>query len=133
MHELCACARVRTFSRLVTKMYDDILRPTGLKASQLALLAAIESMEAPSILALSKTLQMDRTTLSRNLLPLVSASLDAVQEDGSGRSKATKLTAKGNSTLEAAYPLWLKAQRDLKRKLGEDLSGTVGKHLHRLI
>src|SRR4051794_9493517 len=86
----CACTSVRTLSRLVTKMYDDVLRPTGLKASQLALLAAIDSMDAPSILALSKALHMDRTTLSRNLLPLISASLVAVEEDA-GRSKATKL------------------------------------------
>jgi len=113
-------------------MYDDILRPTGLKASQLALLAAIDSMDAPSIVALSKALHMDRTTLSRNLLPLVSASLVAVQEDGYGRSKATKLTSKGNATLKAAFPLWRKAQADLMRKLGQDLSETMEKQLHQL-
>jgi DNA-binding MarR family transcriptional regulator len=128
----CACTRVRTVSRLVTKIYDDILRPTGLKASQLASLAAIDSMDAPSIVALSKTLQMDRTTLSRNLLPLIAAGLVVVQEEGYGRSKATKLTSKGNAMLKAAYPLWLKAQGDLRRKFGKDLLEAMGMQLQRL-
>lgn len=125
----CACARVRAAARLITRAYDDRLRPTGLKASQLAVLAAVDSMDAPSIAALSKALFMDRTTLSRNLRPLISAELVIAQEDGYGRSKAIKMTTEGEAMLKVAFPLWRRAQEDLKGRLGESQWDTMEKQL----
>jgi DNA-binding MarR family transcriptional regulator len=115
----CACNRIRTVARLVTKSYDDLLRPTGLKSSQLAVLAAVDSLDAPSIAALSKALFMDRTTLSRNLRPLVSARLVELREDG--RRKTIRMTAKGRNAIAAAFPIWRKAQEAMLRRVDDDL------------
>ena len=125
----CACNRIRTVARLVTKSYDDMLRPTGLKSSQLAVLAAVDSLDAPSIAALSKTLFMDRTTLSRNLRPLVSARLVELREDG--RSKTIRMTAKGRNAIAAAFPLWRKAQDAMMRRVDDDLLGKMARLLDR--
>jgi DNA-binding MarR family transcriptional regulator len=120
MLQRCACNRIRTLARQVTRSYDDWLRPTGLRASQLAVLAAADALDAPSIAGLSKALRMDRTTLSRNLRPLVASRLVELREDG--RSKTIQITAKGRSAIAGAFPLWRKAQLATLRRLdGEAL------------
>src|SRR5215472_1683757 len=71
----CACLKVRTAARAVTRFYDDAFRPVGLRATQLSVLVAVASSEAVSIASLSRLLGMDRSTLTRNLRPLESKSL----------------------------------------------------------
>jgi DNA-binding MarR family transcriptional regulator len=121
MLENCVCTRVRTAARLVTRAYDAALRPSGLKASQLAVLAAVASDEddLASIAELSGVLSMDRTTLSRNLKPLVAQNLLSFDEEGGGRAKAVRITRAGEARLKDALPLWRKAQRALGRQSGE--------------
>ena len=122
MLEKCACTRLRTAARLVTRTYDAALRPSGLKASQLAVLVAVASDkdELASIAELSSVLSMDRTTLSRNLKPLVAEKLISFDEDGGGRAKAVRITGAGQARLRGALPLWRKAQRVLGQQAGED-------------
>jgi DNA-binding MarR family transcriptional regulator len=121
MIEECACTRLRTAARLVTRAYDAALRPCGLKASQLAVLAAVaaDRDEVASIAELSSVLSMDRTTLSRNLKPLVAEKLVSFDEDGGGRAKAVRITRAGEARLKDAVPLWRKAQRALGQRTGE--------------
>jgi len=66
--DACACTRLRTAARLVTRAYDEALRAAGVNASQLAVLAAVDVDDATSIAALSKRLAMDRTTLGSRRL-----------------------------------------------------------------
>ena len=131
MLALCACTRIRTVARLITRAYDEALRPTGLKASQLAVLAAIDSLDAPSIAALSKALFMDRSTLTRNLRPLEAARLVVLEEDG--RAKTMRLTARAEQALKAALPLWKQAQQDFARRLRKQDIEAIDGHLHSLI
>jgi len=131
MLELCACNRIRTVARLVTRAYDDALRPVGLKASQLAVLAAVDALEHPSIAALSKALFMDRSTLTRNLRPLMAADLVELEEDG--RSKTARLTARGEKTLRDGMPLWTRAQKDFGRRLKKHSLEPIEAQLHSLI
>ena len=131
MLALCACTRIRTVARLITRAYDEALRPTGLKASQLAVLAAVDSLEAPSIAALSKALFMDRSTLTRNLRPLMNAGLVVLEEDG--RAKTTRLSARGQRSLEAAVPLWTRAQKEYAQRLRKQDLQEIDSQLHALI
>jgi DNA-binding MarR family transcriptional regulator len=126
----CVCNQVRTLSRLVTRAYDDALRPTGLKASQLAVLAAVDALDAPSIVALSRALLMDRTTLSRNLRPLVAAGLIVQREDG--RSRTAAITPEGQSVIKEAFPLWRRAQGAMLQRMGRPLVDTTRAQLRRL-
>jgi DNA-binding MarR family transcriptional regulator len=129
----CTCTRVRTAARLITRAYDNALRPAGLKASQLAVLAAAASAESASIAALSKALSMDRTTLSRNLQPLVYEKLVTLMEDGGGRSKTARITKNGEARLQMAIPLWRKAQLALARQAGTSSLNELSAQLTHLI
>jgi DNA-binding MarR family transcriptional regulator len=114
----CACHRVRTAARAVTRAYDEALRPVGLRATQLAVLVATAADEALSITALAKLLGMDRSTLTRNLRPLEAEGLIALGNEGWRRSRTLHITKKGRARLREAVPLWEQAQQTLRKKLG---------------
>src|SRR5499427_8122117 len=103
--ENCACHKVRTAARAVTRAYDEALRPVGLRATQLSVLVAATADDALSITSLAKYMGMDRSTLTRNLRPLESEGLIRVGVEGWRRSRALKITKKGRARLQEALPL----------------------------
>jgi len=105
-------------SRAVTRLYDDTLRPVGLRATQLVLLVAIGSGEAVSITALAKLIGMDRSTLTRNLAPLERDGLVRVGNEGWRRSRTIEITKKGSARSREALSFWEKSQNTLRQKLG---------------
>lgn len=106
-------------TRAVTRAYDDALRPVGLKATQLLLLIAVSTEGGMSITALASEMGMDRSTLTRNLVPLEAEGLVARGDEGWRRSRALTLTQEGRQRIKRALPLWQGAQRELHAKLGE--------------
>jgi DNA-binding MarR family transcriptional regulator len=133
--ESCACHKVRMAARAVTRAYDDALRPARLRASQLAVLVAINNNDgAVSITALAKIMGMDRSTLTRNLHPLMEKEgLVTVGLEGWRRSRSLEITKQGQSRLREALPLWQRAQDSLRRKLGHRSWADVHGSLERLI
>ncbi len=129
----CACHKVRMAARAVTRAYDDALRPVGLRATQLAVLVAVAIDGAMSITALAKVMSMDRSTLTRNVGPLEKEGLIAVGLEGWHRSRTLEITKKGRSRLREAMPLWERAQRTLKEKLGDANWAGIHEGLDRLI
>ena len=131
--ESCACHRVRTAARAVTRAYDQMLRPVGLRATQLSLLVATAADDPVSITALAKLMGMDRSTLTRNLRPLESEGLIAVSLEGWRRSRALQITQKGRVMLKEALPLWRNAQQALRGKLGDRRWESMRSDLDQLI
>ena len=129
----CACLKVRMAARAVTRAYDGILRPVGLRATQLSVLVAVAIDGATSIAALADFLGMDRTTLTRNLRPLQKQGLISVGPEGWRRSRNLEITKKGRSRLREALPLWERAQDALREKLGYQAWVDVRAGLNRLI
>src|SRR5262245_29555098 len=113
----CACLKVRTAGRAVTRVYDDAFRPLGLRATQLSVLVAVVSREAVSIASLSRMLGMDRSTLARNLRPLEEKGLVALGPEGHHRSRTLSITSKGEQLVRKALPLWEKTQEKLRGEL----------------
>ena len=109
----CACLKVRTAARSVTRFYDDAFRPVGLRATQLSVLVAVAASEAVSIASLSRPLGMDRSTLTRNLRPLEQNGLVTLGPEGHHRSRTLSITPKGEQILRKALPIWEKAQEKL--------------------
>ena len=106
-------------ARAVTRLYDEELRDSGLRATQVSVLVAIAVDEVMSIAALAKFMGMDRSTLTRNLRPLERDGLVKLGNEGWRRSRTVEVTKKGRSRLKDALPLWEKAQAALRRKLGD--------------
>lgn len=117
--DACACTRLRTAARMMTRAYDDALRPSGVTAAQLAILAAVDVDHSTSIAELSKRLSLDRTTLSRNLKPLEQAKWIRLGDEGWRRSKTVHVTADGKQRLARATALWEAAQTAFLKRFGK--------------
>ncbi len=116
----CACANLRKAARVVTQVFDEALAPSGLRATQFTLLVTNRLAGESTINELAERMAIDRTTLSRNLKPLVRSGLLEVQLGEDSRTRLVQITPAGERTLEEAYPLWQQAQRETVSALGEE-------------
>lgn len=116
--DACMCHKARMAARTVTRAYDEALRATGLRATQISVLAAVGACGALSITSLADTLGMERTTLTRNLRPLEDRGYVVLAVERRHRSRMLTLTAAGQAALLEALPLWEAAQRAIRRRLG---------------
>jgi DNA-binding MarR family transcriptional regulator len=114
----CMCHKTRMAARAITRAYDDALRQTGLRATQVSVLAAVAARGALSIQSLADSLGMDRTTLTRNLRPLEDKGLVILAPEARHRSRVLTLAPSGRAMLMKALPLWEDAQRATQRSLG---------------
>ena len=115
---LCTCAAVRKTARIVTQMFETALKPTGLKAGQVTLLAVLSKRGDMPLTTLADALVMDRTTLTRNLKPMVRDGLIRIETEEDQRVRKVGLTAKGSRKIAEAYPLWAAVQSRLVDGLG---------------
>src|SRR5881409_3521106 len=106
----CVCNTLRMVTRAVTQLYDDVLRPSGLRVTQFSILATIGRIGEANLKQLEDTLAIDQTTLTRSLNLLERDGLIERSPHPDGRVKAMRLTANGRRTLEVARPLWAQAQ-----------------------
>jgi DNA-binding MarR family transcriptional regulator len=128
----CVCNALRMVSRVVTQLYDDCLRPSGLRVTQFSILAAVARRGEASLKQLEDELAIDQTTLTRSLTLL---ERDRVLERAwhpDGRIKAMRLTSKGRRALEVARPLWAQAQVKVLRQLGTKAWSDTQRQLARL-
>jgi DNA-binding MarR family transcriptional regulator len=120
----CLALRIRLLNRRVTRLYDVALRDHGLRAGQLNLLVAI-ARGVRQAEALARLLDMDPSTLSRDLGPLKRAGWIKVAAGSDRRSKALQLTPAGEALLEEARPAWREAQRRAGELLGQEAARSL--------
>lgn len=113
-HAPCACFNVRRMSRAITQLYDDALKSTGIRSTQFSLLIGIAGIGEEGVGAIAKRLDTDRTTLTRNLKPLLDKGLVQERPTGDARVRGLALTPKGLKALQDALPLWEGAQERVK-------------------
>jgi DNA-binding MarR family transcriptional regulator len=116
----CACYKVRKAARAVTNLYEAVLRPMGLRATQFSLLMATRVMGPVTVVKLAQVMVMDRTTLTRNLQILEKRGLITIQPGEDRREREVSLTALGMEVLAQAVPLWEEAQDRVRKGLGEE-------------
>jgi DNA-binding MarR family transcriptional regulator len=116
----CACANLRKAARALTQLFDDALAPSGLRVTQFTLLVTSRLMGESTINELAERMAMDRTTLSRNLKPLVRSGLLQMRPGEDGRTRLVRITQAGEQAVEEAYPLWHGAQHETVSALGEE-------------
>jgi len=116
----CTNFNLRKAARTVTHLYDEMLKPSGLRSTQYSLLTVLSMGEAETISNLAHQLVMDRTTLTRNLKPLQSQGWIKRVPGEDRRTRAWTITAQGRKALARALPLWQKAQKDTVNLLGKE-------------
>lgn len=116
----CIAVRLRLLNRVVTNLYDDALRPLGLKISQLNILVVAAKLGLAQHAKVCEILQLDASTLSRNVERMRAKHwLEAVPGDDA-RMQPFRLTSQGKKLLERAVPAWERAQRQAEELLGRD-------------
>ncbi len=116
----CACFNLRKTARAITQLYDEALRPSGLRCTQFSLLIATTMLEPVTVTHLAEIVVMDRTTLARNLKPLEKMGLMGVEPGDDQRTRIVTLTTRGKEVLSKALPLWEKAQDRVVKGLGQE-------------
>lgn len=117
-YDACACFNIKRTARVVAQAYEKAMESTGLTNTQFSALAVL-SMAAPiTITELSRVMETERTTLTRNLKLLVRDGLVAIEPGADPRSKLVQLTAEGRARLKAATPLWQETQAAVLRHFG---------------
>jgi DNA-binding MarR family transcriptional regulator len=118
--QTCACFKVRKAARAITKLYEEVLRPSGLRATQFTLLMATRVMGPVTVVKLAQVLVTDRTTLTRNLQILEKRGLITIKPGEDRREREVNLTAEGMEVLAKAVPFWEEAQERVQKGLGEE-------------
>ena len=115
----CIAVRLRLLNRVITSFYDDGLRPLGLKVSQLNILIVTARLGLARPAQVCEILQLDVSTLSRNVKPLQAHGWLEVVPEEDARSQPFRLTAQGKRLIEKAIPAWEKAQQQATELLGD--------------
>lgn len=110
------CSTVRRTARALTNLYDRILAPSGLLSTQYSVLRKIEA-QALSITELAEALDLDRTTLGRNLRIMERERLVKLSTGVDQRQRLVSLAPHGRAAFKAAVPLWRRAQEAVNREL----------------
>jgi DNA-binding MarR family transcriptional regulator len=123
----CVCFNFRKASRVITKVYDDALRPSGLTTTQFSILSVLGIIGPVNILKLAGQIAMERTTLTRNLRLLEKKGLIEIRPGQDQRTRIINNSTKGNNAMASALPLWSEVQARVTGKIGTDKwSGMLG-------
>jgi DNA-binding MarR family transcriptional regulator len=123
--EQCLAGRLRILNRVVTNMYDEALRPLGVKTSQLNMLVAAGKLGVARPADICERLQLDTSTLSRNVERMRAKGWFEVVGDVDGRAQPFRLTTKGHKLVEKAKPRWEEAQKKVRKLLGNETVQTI--------
>ena len=113
----CHCLAARRHARAITKIFEQKLRPHGLRATQFSILAVLALKGTTTVKALAEVLGLERTTLTRVSAVLERKGLVSTVESSDARQRPLCLTPTGLRTLENAYPAWKEAQELVEGRL----------------
>jgi len=116
----CLAVRVRMLNRVITNLYDEALRPLGLKVSQLNILVVAAKLGTARPAEVCDILLLDPSTLSRNVERMQSHGWLEVVPDPDRRAQPFRITASGRALLKRATPFWEQAQQQAADLLGDE-------------
>ncbi len=116
----CLATRVRQLSRIITRVYDDAMRPLGITASQYTLLAQLAARDSITAVEIGHELDIEKSTLSRNLKRLLGLGHITMDPPAGRRGRGLHLTPKGQAILKDAFPIWQDAQTRAVSAMGAE-------------
>jgi DNA-binding MarR family transcriptional regulator len=116
----CLAVRVRMINRAVSALYDECLRPYGLRISQGNLLVSIARREPVKPAEICRLLRIEKSTFSRDVEVLKrNGWLESDPPEG-GRSQTLRVTPRGCELLRKVMPAWADAQKKTKQLIGKE-------------
>ncbi|MCF8131118.1 MAG: MarR family winged helix-turn-helix transcriptional regulator [Deltaproteobacteria bacterium] len=116
----CIAVRLRILDRAVTSIYNQALRPHGIKTTQMNIIVVVSAFGPMEIKPLCRVLNMDASTVNRALKRIEKKGWLKSQPSGQGKSLMVSSTSEGLSLLQRAYPDWKRAQNKAEELLGEE-------------
>ncbi len=129
----CIAGRLRLLNRVVTNLYDDALRPLGVKLSQGNVLAVTAQLGVARPAQVCEILQLDTSTLSRTVERMVAHGWLEIVPDQDARTQPFRLTEAGKGLMERAIPAWEEAQGRAKDLLGESVLDLLDTAVKRVV
>jgi DNA-binding MarR family transcriptional regulator len=118
---MCVCSNLRRSSRAVSNYYDSLLgQVSDLRVSQAIVLVVLYLAGPQTIHELAEMLALDRTTIGRNIRPLVQQGLLTLKSGNDQRTRVVTLTAQGEETLLRVVPQWEQAQAHMVTGMGRE-------------
>jgi DNA-binding MarR family transcriptional regulator len=118
---VCLGYRTRKLARAVTRLYNDRLRPLGLNIAEMNLMAAIAAKRSVQPAKLGRAMELEKSTLSRNIGRLVDRGWVEIHDRPDGRGMVLALTTHGDDMLLRALPAWKDAQKRARSMVAETL------------
>jgi DNA-binding MarR family transcriptional regulator len=115
----CTCFKLRKLTRTMSRLYDQHLATVGLKTTQYSVLANVARQALP-VAELAELLGTERTTLTRNLKPLIDARWVALMPGTDSRQRIVTITDAGRAKVNSAYGAWRAAQSAFEQLIGVD-------------
>jgi DNA-binding MarR family transcriptional regulator len=114
----CTNFRLRRLLRQVARHYDTEVTKSGLKTTQYSLLSHVLHLGPLRPSDLAQAMNIDASTLTRNLKPLVAAGWLTQGEGPDARSRLIAITEAGRKKRSEAQRHWRTAQEKLNTLLG---------------
>ena len=127
--QCCPAFHLRKVARAVTRVFDDMLNPCGIRATQLHILNSVLLGDPPTITHVADDLVMDRTTLTRNLRPLERLGLLTIARGEDRRTRVVEVTAEGKQAMAEAFTIMEDARGQMERFCGQDTVDGLHEHL----
>lgn len=115
----CTCFKLRKLTRAMSRLYDQHMAAAGLKTTQYSVLANAARGALP-VAELAEILGLERTTLTRNLKPLIDAGWVELKAGADSRQRIVTITGAGRDKLKLAYVAWCRAQTEFETLMGRD-------------
>jgi DNA-binding MarR family transcriptional regulator len=116
----CIAYRVRALNRVITNLYDAVLKPFGITVNQTTILAMLTLVGEARPGRIGQELHMEKSTVSRNLERMRKNGWIEVAAGDSGTARVVTVTPAGRRLLADLYPEWEKAQAAAARLLGDE-------------
>jgi len=116
----CTNLKLRQLNRRISRDYDAIVGTTGLKTTQYSLLSMLVALGPVRPTDLATQMQLEASTLTRNLQPLVAQGWVALGPGEDARSRLVSLTEAGRAKRSEGQRAWKQAQLSLNERLGEE-------------
>ncbi|MEM1251746.1 MAG: MarR family transcriptional regulator [Cyanobacteria bacterium P01_H01_bin.21] len=116
----CIAMRLRQINRMVTRLYDEALRPLGFTVNQLNILATIVTRGPITPGQLGQMLGMEKSTVSRTIERMYKHGWIDIGPGKDKRSQSLKATPKGRQLLITAAPIWHELQANVLDSTAEN-------------
>ncbi|HTO54336.1 MAG TPA: MarR family transcriptional regulator [Myxococcota bacterium] len=114
----CPCFSLRRAARRVSQVFDEELRPLGLRSTQFSVLFEVSRADGISRGELARSSGLDRTTLTRSLALLERDGLVAGEPVWDARERRVRLTPAGERRLARGLEAWKRARERVARAFG---------------